>query len=743
MDQPVRSRANFPGEEGHRHAWRELARAIAARRETVGEHPTAPAPERVGELNIIGSGIETVGFMLGDEELLRAADKVFFCVADPATIVWLKRIRPDAYDLYVLYDDSKPRYVTYMQMAESMLHFVREGKRVVCVFYGHPGVFVLSTHRAIMIARREGHRAVMRPAVSALDCLCADLGVDPCHPGMQTHEATDMLVRQRKPDTSLHVVLWQVGLIGEMGFRRQGYINRNFSMLVDYLQAAYGADYPITHYVASRYPTIAPLVEQYRLADLHDPAVQIRITGLSTFYLAPRDAVTADYAMVEQLGLLKPGQRLKVPEGALREIGHYDVREMKAFDDFARFDVPADYQWQAETGAADFLIELRQDIELQHRYASDPVAALQDSRFDALSPSERKLLASRDAGGIQVAAKGIQRQAGSNQPLLLMLLRDRAACTDLVRRGKAGHAGMRDWLARYAARHEVSFDHARLRVDLANLRRHVLLPWTGVYAARERQLSIAIFANSHGNGGQLYVNGAPVRAFGYRRGVLEWRAGGGNRCNGFLRFDIGAAGRRIIGQIWDATDPRPAMQFFEAPEVDPDRKHLAAYVNRFRDGAAAGELDGHYRLTVSGPGARRQLDLQLEGGVVSLGGRELRLPHEEAGRLTWSDDEAELDEGELTFLCNPFSGLAEFHGRVGQRGAAPAACYGARTGTQVRPADPPQTVLPPWLFEHLTAMYARQAAVAPPFLWQKWEKLHLTNRVVNNLAAHSPGAKAA
>jgi hypothetical protein len=105
-----------------------------------------------------------VGFSVGDEEMIRNADAVFYCVADPATVVWLRSIRPDAFDLYVLYDDDKVRYTTYMQMAEAMLHFVRRGKHVLAIFYGHPGIFVLSTHRAILVARREGHRAVMRPS---------------------------------------------------------------------------------------------------------------------------------------------------------------------------------------------------------------------------------------------------------------------------------------------------------------------------------------------------------------------------------------------------------------------------------------------------------------------------------------------------------------------------------------------------------------------------------------------------
>ena len=208
----------FPDRDSHTRRWHALAAAIAA-----GAADCAGTAR--GELTVIGSGIEACGFTTADETLIREADEVLFCVADPATCVWIKALRPDAYDLYVLYDDGKPRYMTYMQMSEAMLHFTRLGRRVVAIFYGHPGVFVLSTHSAIAIARREGHRAVMRAAVSALDTLCADLGIDPSQPGLQTFEATDMLIRARPLDTCVHVVLWQVGLIGELGYRRKGFLN--------------------------------------------------------------------------------------------------------------------------------------------------------------------------------------------------------------------------------------------------------------------------------------------------------------------------------------------------------------------------------------------------------------------------------------------------------------------------------------------------------------------------------------
>ena len=82
----------YPTYEDHRKAWEELAAGIASIREDVREIQEGEILplSKPGSLTIIGSGIETIGVALGDKKLIEDADKVLFCVADPATIVWLK-----------------------------------------------------------------------------------------------------------------------------------------------------------------------------------------------------------------------------------------------------------------------------------------------------------------------------------------------------------------------------------------------------------------------------------------------------------------------------------------------------------------------------------------------------------------------------------------------------------------------------------------------------------------------------
>ena len=67
----------------------------------------------------------------------------------------------------------------YARIVGDILDAVRGGASVCAAFYGHPGIFVTPSHDAVRRARAEGYPARMLPAVSAVDCLFADLGVDP------------------------------------------------------------------------------------------------------------------------------------------------------------------------------------------------------------------------------------------------------------------------------------------------------------------------------------------------------------------------------------------------------------------------------------------------------------------------------------------------------------------------------------------------------------------------------------
>jgi Tetrapyrrole (Corrin/Porphyrin) Methylases len=232
--------------------------------QTIVLRRTAPVlGRRPGTLVIGGSGISAIGqFTLETQAYLAWADSVFFCVSDPATERWILDARPDAVDLYSLYDNDKHRRITYVQMAEKLLQNLRQGLNVLGIFYGHPGIFVNPSHRAIAIAREEGHSAYMLPGVSALDCLFADLGVDPSKYGMQIVEATDLILRRRPLLTDSSVIILQVGAVGDSGFNFSGFTNTKLPVLIDFLKDAYGESHEIYSYVASQYPSAPPQIDR-------------------------------------------------------------------------------------------------------------------------------------------------------------------------------------------------------------------------------------------------------------------------------------------------------------------------------------------------------------------------------------------------------------------------------------------------------------------------------------------------
>lgn len=345
-----------------------------------------------GRLVVLGSGMAFIDFTRDAEAEILSADHVFHCVYDKLTQAWIGKIRPDSYDVRILYGPDIDRYHTYVRMAEALLHYVRRGKKVVAVYYGHPGIFAMPAHRAVHIARAEGHEAVMRPGISALDYLVADIGFDPALPGLTTFEATDMLLRKRTIDPSLHVVLWQVGVVGEFQFCPGGFENKGFELLVAKLTEVYGADWEVIHYIAPQYVGIEPLIERFKISELLEPKVTERISSLSTFYIEPLFAVETDPEMSIALGHTKPGDPLPVP-GRLFGYKRYGGRERKAVADFSEFVPPAHYRLTSYSPEVDFMLTLSNDLDLLDRYRRDPAAVAHDERFPISSERARKLFA--------------------------------------------------------------------------------------------------------------------------------------------------------------------------------------------------------------------------------------------------------------------------------------------------------------------------------------------------------------
>ncbi|MBI1923678.1 hypothetical protein HYR99_05455 [Candidatus Poribacteria bacterium] len=252
-----------------------------------------------GSLTIVGTGIQLVGHLtLAAKAWIEQADKVLFAVADPATAKWLQTLNPTAEPLPRNTDHQRRREM-HREMVDRILTEVRRGLRVCAAFYGHPGVFVHPAHEAIRQARRAGFSAQMLPGISAEDCMFADLGLDPGRNGCQSFEATDFLIRRRQFDSTSALILWQIALIGNLGFAKAGDSKRGLRVLTEVLETHYGPDHEVIVYEAAVYPVCKSLIQRISLAKLPD----VQVTELSTLYVPPKAPAPVDNEMMARLGL--------------------------------------------------------------------------------------------------------------------------------------------------------------------------------------------------------------------------------------------------------------------------------------------------------------------------------------------------------------------------------------------------------------------------------------------------------
>jgi uncharacterized protein YabN with tetrapyrrole methylase and pyrophosphatase domain len=246
-----------------------------------------------GSLTVVGTGIAFGVHLTSQARVaIERADDVFYLLAEGVSERWFTALNRNSHSLRHHYAVDRPRAKTYELMVEQIVEAVRQGKNVCAAFYGHPGVFATPAHEAVRRARAEGFGASMLPAVSAEDCLFADLGVDPGERGCQTYEATDFLRRQPTFDTTVPLILWQVALVGVTTAVTRPNAD-GFAQLVEHLRRFYGGTHRVVLYEASPYPVGGPGIAEFTL----DTVVEAELDGMSTLYVPPREVE----ALVETL----------------------------------------------------------------------------------------------------------------------------------------------------------------------------------------------------------------------------------------------------------------------------------------------------------------------------------------------------------------------------------------------------------------------------------------------------------
>lgn len=256
--------------------------------------------KKMGSLVVAGTGIMPAAHCSQEAiHAIQSADIVFAAVPDPLGLNWLQNLGVELNLLDDLYHSCDNRLQTYHAMTQRIMTAVRAGKNVCAVFYGHPGVFVLPSHLAIEQARAEGFDAVMLPGISAADCMFADLGVDPSHPGCQMYEATAFLFWHYPISVNAALILWQVGVVGDHTLTLRRPSQNGLAVLTEQLCECYPKRHQVCLYEATRSPLLAPRCDWLALADL----TKAEVNGYTTLYVPPYRLAPLNRPALRKLGL--------------------------------------------------------------------------------------------------------------------------------------------------------------------------------------------------------------------------------------------------------------------------------------------------------------------------------------------------------------------------------------------------------------------------------------------------------
>jgi uncharacterized protein YabN with tetrapyrrole methylase and pyrophosphatase domain len=254
-----------------------------------------------GSLVCVGTGMLLGGHISPvATSYIKQADVVFSLMSTGITERWIEEMRNDVRSLQCYYQEGKNRNTTYNEMVEAILIEVRKGKKVVCAFYGHPGVFACVSHRAIKKATNENFPAHMEPGISAEDCLYADLNIDPGKTGCINYEASQFMFYKRNIDPAAHLILWQIALAGDKSLSKYSTGVAYRQILVDILLKTYPADHEVILYQAKVLPIDIVRADKIKLHHLVDAKLFMH----TTLVIPPSEEMQPNQDILAKLALI-------------------------------------------------------------------------------------------------------------------------------------------------------------------------------------------------------------------------------------------------------------------------------------------------------------------------------------------------------------------------------------------------------------------------------------------------------
>lgn len=143
------------------------------------------------DIYLLGSGVLSfLDITLYTQKILRQCKTVFFLHDMPTLERFLKEITPNPINLMpIYYVDGRNRSDIYQDIARHVIEGAEKEKPIALLMHGHPLVYSSISRLILTQCRDRGIGVEVVPAVSSLDRMFIDLGLDIAERGLQVLSA--------------------------------------------------------------------------------------------------------------------------------------------------------------------------------------------------------------------------------------------------------------------------------------------------------------------------------------------------------------------------------------------------------------------------------------------------------------------------------------------------------------------------------------------------------------------------
>ena len=256
----------------------------------------------VADVYIVGLGVLNVDHITRETEgVIRRSNEVLYVDTGVATRTYLKTLCSRVTSLFeTSYEEDGHRLNAYHRMAARVLDAAMDHPPVAFAMHGHPIVGAYAPFLIRDMARLLGLEVLVLPGVSAMDCLFAELMVDPCVAGMQMYEATDLLLRRRPLQPDVPALIWQIGCVETRLHTTRVSTPERFERLRSHLLRFYPPEHQATAAYSTPQPLMPSTVHRFVLQDIRKSAHLLH-AGFTLYVPPVHERPVEDHELLRQM----------------------------------------------------------------------------------------------------------------------------------------------------------------------------------------------------------------------------------------------------------------------------------------------------------------------------------------------------------------------------------------------------------------------------------------------------------